>query len=355
MNGMTNISSRMAGSAAASRSRLSHGKDPKEEQKYRRQDLAAILGMEKFGPSPGTLEIKSREHRGDHILYDMTLETEPGVIMPFFMLTPPDAGSPEIPGALRGRPAVIVPHGHGSDGRYGPAGICRHEKLEENLKRFNHDIGLQFVRRGYTVFCPDARGSGDRRNPKEQGSDIDSLLSSSCTDLNNAFSSLGTCLTAAWCRDLSALTDLIIVQGWGEPGRLGVCGFSGGGLQALFFSALDRRISCTGVSGYFFKFEDCLLDSNYCSCNFIPSFPLSFDMADLGSLIAPDALIVERALSDPLSGRRGISGPRELAEDVKETYRFLDHEDMFVFSEVEGTHHFSGRDIFPFFDRHMGI
>jgi len=361
-NALENISLYTAELPSDQRTIVPPGKISGDWQKKQREALGRLLGIERFRAAPPALRIRGVNVCDDHILYDMTMETEPGVNMPFFVLTPPDGelltGSLEVDDSVCRKflcdfPAVIVPHGHGSDGRYGVAGIVRHEDLNANTERYNHDLGLQFVRRGYVVFCPDARGSGDRRNPKEQGSDPKSLLSSSCNDLNNALISLGTSLTAAWCWDLMALTNLIMEKGWGDPERIGVCGFSGGGLQALFYSALDRRIRCTGVSGYFFKFEDCMLDSNMCGCNFIPSFPLHFDMAALGALIAPGALIIEKGISDPLNGRRGIIGPRELIEVVQRVYRELGREEYFMYSEVEGGHRFSGQDIFGFFDSHM--
>ncbi|MDA3808996.1 MAG: hypothetical protein PF518_01575 [Spirochaetaceae bacterium] len=316
-----------------------------------RNSLKEILGMEKFRPADPALQIISKTVKNDYFLYDLKMNTEPEISMSFFLLTPPDVLSFSD---LNNYPVVIVPHGHGSDGRYGPAGIFRHEDMEKKQQKYNHDLGIQFVRRGFLVICPDARGSGDRRNAEDRGLEIDKLLSSSCNNLNFAFISIGTSLAAAWCWDLMSLVDLLIEKNWGDPDRIGVCGFSGGGAQALLLGALDKRVKCTGISGYFYKVEDCILTSNLCGCNFIPRFFEFFDMASLGKLIFPRSFIIEKGIDDPLNGLRGIDGPRELVEEVHRVYTMLNKDkSIFQYSEFPGVHEFNGKEIFSFFDRHL--
>lgn len=319
-------------------------------------ELKMLLGLDKYKFSDSELKIHNCSITDSYTIYDMSISTEPEIDMPFFLMTPLEAEIIDRPNSgrqLSTYPVILVPHGHGSDGRYGVAGIYRHKGMEIQQKKYNHDIGVQFVKRGYIVLCPDSRGAGDRRNPTEQGVELDKLLSSSCLDLNNAFISLGSSLIGACCWDFQRLIDLIINNKWGDSNNIGVCGFSGGGLQSLFLSALDRRIKCTGISGYFFRYEDCFLDSNLCSCNFIPSFFESYSMASLGVLISPRALIIEKGISDPLNGRKGISGPRMLTEVVKSQYQDLNYDNRYFYSEFEGSHKFNGKDVFSFFDRFL--
>lgn len=313
--------------------------------------LHEFLGLKKFTSCDPRLTVLERTEKDDHVLFDMSMNTEPGIVMPFFILAPRDTEDPADCGA----PAVIIPHGHGSDGRFGPAGIFRHPDMAVQQEKYNHDLGVQFVRRGYLAICPDARGSGDRRNPEDQGMEFENLKSSSCDNLNNAFIQLGTSLAAAWCWDLMALTSAIVDQRWGRPGDMGVCGFSGGGAQALMLAALDERIGTVGVSGYFHDFEDALLVSNLCGCNFIPGFAQRYSLAHLGELIAPRPLIIEKGIDDPLNGIRGIEGPRELVSMVKENYKKLRSPGKFEFSLFEGAHRFDGRAVFPFFERHLMV
>lgn len=318
-----------------------------------RAKLRQILGLNKFTVTEARLKIKSVTEKEDYRIFDLSMNTEPGVSMPFFLLAPPGIEIMSQIDSLENYPTVIIPHGHGSDGRYGAAGLCRHRDMRDQQNRFNHDLGVQFVRKGYIAICPDARGAGDRRNAEDQGEEIEKLKSSSCTNLNNALMMFGTSLAAAWCWDLMALVDLIIGKHWGDPRRIGVCGFSGGGAQALLLGALDKRIAIAGVSGFFYKYRDSLLSSNLCSCNFIPGFYEHYTMASLCSLIAPRPLIVERGTEDPLNGVRGIQGPQELAAEVESLYGTMNCGDEFVFSLFHGEHRFSGDDIFSFFDGHI--
>ncbi len=273
--------------------------------------------------------------------------------MPFFLLLP--ASVPSGPFSWETLPRhlmpVIVPHGHGSDGRYGVCGILRHPDLEANADRFSHALGIQLVKRGHMVLCPDARGSGDRRLKKGDGKDY--LLSSDCNDLNNALVSLGSCLTGAWVWDLMALADLLEEKGWTRG--LTVCGFSGGGLQSLYFAALDSRVKACAASGYLFKNEDCLLDSNLCGCNFIPGFVGEMDMAAVAALIAPRALIIERGTEDPLNGRRGIAGPRELVREIGASFAAAGSSEAFQYSEFQGPHRFDGKAVYPFLEEQWGL
>ncbi|WP_156888411.1 dienelactone hydrolase family protein [Spirochaeta cellobiosiphila] len=322
---------------------------PKERDVYY-DKLKESLGLEIYQQTTAHTKILGQENHGDHYCYDMTMDTEPGVTMPFFLLSPIDLKNTDT---LKKLPIVIVPHGHGSDGRYGVAGLHRHVQMEHNINHYHHDIGRQFVRQGYLVLCPDSRGSGDRREPEDSGLEPEQLKKSSCQKINNLLINQGSCLAGAWVWDLMKLIDLLLQQNWGDASRLGVCGFSGGGLQSLYLSAMDERIKCTAVSGYLHYWEDSFFLRNMCGCNFIPGINKNMNMADVACLIAPRSLILEKGKDDPLSGRSGIEGPRRLAQHIRSFYQGINKDDNFAYTEFEGSHQFGGEQIFPFFQKHL--
>ena len=80
---------------------------------------------------------------------------------------------------------------------------------------------------------------------------------------------------------------------------IGVAGYGEGGLIALFSSALDARIQATLVSGYFQQREDLWKEPIYRD---LWGVLREFGDAELASLIAPRALIVEASRGPRISG-----------------------------------------------------
>ncbi len=82
-----------------------------------------------------------------------------------------------------------------------------------------------------------------------------------------------------------------------ERSRIGVVGYGEGGLLALYAAAVDPRIDVTGVSGYFDARQDIWrepIDRN------VFGLLREFGDAELASLIAPRALVVEAAAAPSL-------------------------------------------------------
>lgn len=83
-------------------------------------------------------------------------------------------------------------------------------------------------------------------------------------------------------------------QGGRDGERLGCCGLSGGGMQTIWLTAMDDRIKCAVVSGYFYGYLDSLLKMPHnCGCNFVPDLWNHIDMGDLGALVCPRPLLIE--------------------------------------------------------------
>src|SRR5581483_4215415 len=87
----------------------------------------------------------------DHTRQRIEIQSEPGVIVTLYALIPNTAKGKRLP-------AMICPHGHSSGGKYAPSGRRDLPEIAKRIEEMNYDYGVQFVREGFIVFCPDARG-----------------------------------------------------------------------------------------------------------------------------------------------------------------------------------------------------
>jgi dienelactone hydrolase len=96
-----------------------------------------------------------------------------------------------------------------------------------------------------------------------------------------------------------ALVDWFTNEAKGDDAKIGVFGYGEGGLLALYAGALDTRIDSTCVSGYFGPRERVWEEPIYRNV-----FALldEFGDAELASLIAPRALIVEACQAPTIDG-----------------------------------------------------
>lgn len=272
----------------------------------------------------------------------VVIQTEEGVWMPLYILVPDGMEEKER------RPCMVAVHGHGSGGKYAVAGRRDIPAIKEAIERSNYDYGVQFVREGYVVFCPDARGAGERREYWMQGEDDKNFTGSSCVHLNNAAISLGYSLTG-WCVwDFMRLVDYIETLTFCDVQRIGCSGFSGGGLQILWLAALDDRIKCTVVSGYFYGCKDALFHDPHCSCNYIPHFMEYADLGDLGALVAPRPLLIESGRQDHLNGERGLDNVTEQLEVTRRAFLLHGAEEKLYHHVFEGRHCWNGEKTYSF-------
>ncbi len=309
--------------------------------------LKHITGLGKM--QPGELlqkQLESRKMEGfrrDKYI----IQTEPDVWMPFYMLVPEGLEHGEK------RAAVIAPHGHCGAGKESVAGNRENPTAKKAIERYHYDYGVQLVKAGYVVLCPDARGSGERREWMDQGESEEKQYVSSCTALNHAAMSLGQSLAGMWTFDLMRLIDFIEECTICDSGRIGCCGFSGGGLQTIWLSCLDDRIHCAYVSGYFHSFRDALLKTNSCGCNFVPGLWDTAELGDIAALIAPRGLFIESGSFDSLHGERGIVDVKEQVAITQRAYQLLGVPDNLHHHVFDGEHQWDGEKLVWFFNKYL--
>ena len=306
-----------------------------------RRKLRAITGYSTMQRAPLKPVVTGTEEADGLVRERVEIQTEPGVVMPLYVLKAADARPP--------LPAVICAHGHGSGGKVSVAGRRDIPEVAEAIGVYNYAYGVEMARAGFAAFCHDARGFGERREP-----DIP-LMGSSCLWINNMAMPLGQTVTGMWTWDLNRLIDYIQTRSDSRRGGVGCCGLSGGGLQTLWLAALDDRVRCAVVSGYFSGYEELLLEGHrHCSCNFVPGLYELVDTGDLGALIAPRPLLIETGDADPLNGRSGLKNVRSQVEVARRAYRLLGEPRAIRHHVFEGGHRWHGEKAVPWMKRHMG-
>lgn len=314
-----------------------------------RQDLRGrlreLLGLHRLVPTAPHPRVTETVQCAGYRRERVEIDTEPGVTMPLYVLIPDGLTAP-VPG-------LLAPHGHGSGGKLAVAGVADDPRIAQTIAQHNYDYGVQAVRRGYVVFCPDARGFGERRESFSAAPEH--LLNSSCQQLAHMALPLGLTVAGMWTWDLLVLLDYIQTRPEVAGQKLGGIGLSGGGLQLLYLNALDDRLACTVCSGYFYGVADSLLQlSNNCACNYNPHLWELADMGDLGALIAPRPLLIEAARQDPLNGPRGIDNVLEQVAIAQQAYNLLGAGEQLATDLFDGGHVWHGTVAFDWLARWLG-
>ena len=296
-----------------------------------RKRLAEISGIARCIPVESKAEYLRTDEVGDFCAEYYILETEPGVLMPFYLLRPENNCVGKT-NSWRERketyPVLIIPHGHGCS--------------KKETLFYQKDFVREALEDGYIVVCPDERGSGERREFPEQGDEPDRVRGNSHRELLQLGIGFGRSVigTAVW--DLMRLADWLLQLP--ETNNTLVCaGMSGGGQQTLWFAAMDERVTAAITSGYFYGVKESLIEiPQNCACNFVPHFFETADMGELGALIAPRPFFVESGEKDPLSGKSGIANVLPQMEVARKAYRLFEAETNLVHSIHPGGHQWVG-------------
>lgn len=316
-------------------------KDLAGAKRWRRTAVArlkAITGYDTMIRGPLRPRITETVACDGYTRQRIEIETEPGIVMPFYALIPPGPGP---------FPAVLCPHGHDSGGKYCPAGITDVPGVAERVKSYDYDYGVQYAKAGLIAFCPDARGFGERQELQTKRDGPGNLFRSSCQYINQMAYPLGQTVTGMWAWDLSRLVDYVKTRK-DCNGRVGCAGLSGGGLQTLWATALDERIEAAVVSGYFYGYRQSLLEQHWnCSCNYVPHLYETMDMGDVAALIAPRPLLIETGDKDPLNGADGMSNVTSQVRLAAKAYKVHRVPGNLVHDVFQGGHKWHGKKAVP--------
>jgi dienelactone hydrolase len=300
-------------------------------------ELKKLTGLD-TGESAGlNAEVVEQVHIDGFRREKVLLETEPGVIMPLYVLVPGDLKKGER------RPAVLALHGHWASGKLAVAGRTDLPEALEAIRVYQCDYGLQLVKQGFVVFCPDARGFGERREKHLQDAHGNWDQSLPCHSLNTIAVSLGRTMAGMMAWDNMRLIDYIQTRDECDGNRIGCAGLSGGGQQTMWLAAFDLRIKCAVISGYFYGCKSSLLRMPFhCACNYIPHLWEKADMGDICALIAPRPFLIETGKNDPLNGGEGLLNVYPQVEITRKAYELLNCTEKLYHDIFEGGHVWNG-------------
>ena len=310
------------------------GKTREEWEKWAlasRKTLADLLGLDKMDHVPLIPRLVETVIAEPGIKREKVLiQTEEDVWVPMYILIPENIDRPKV---------FIAPPGHQGAGKFSVAGVREIPAVADAILKYNYDYGMQLARLGFVAVCPDCRGFGERRDEALQHDDEKSFLTSSCFHLAHMAEPLGETVIGMCVWDLMKIMDYVLSRTEWDTSQVSCLGFSGGGMQTLYFSALDERVHNVFISGYLYGFKDSLLILNgNCSCNYVPHLWEHFDMGDIASLIAPRNLMVQSCRADHLNGHRGLDNVYEQMDIIRAAYRLYDAEDRIIHDIEEGGH-----------------
>ena len=119
-------------------------------------------------------------------------------------------------------------------------------------------------------------------------------------------------------------------------------------MLTLFTTALDQRITCAVVSGYFNTFRDSIMAVRHCLCNFVPGIARAAEMEDIAGLVAPRPILFETGTQDPIFPTRATQQAYQRLQKIYSVFESAQHLDIDVF---EGEHAWSGAKAYNWLDQ----
>jgi len=204
------------------------------------------------------------------------------------------------------RPAIIYCSGHSDIGfRNGPYQL----------------VILNLVKKGFIVFAFDPVGQGERI----QHYDVDFAESKiGLPTVEHSYPGAQCFLTGSslanyiiW--DGIRAVDYLLSREEVDIERIGITGRSGGGTQAAYIAAFDKRILAVAPECYTTSFERLLESMGPCDAeqNFYHGIASGIDFADLYEVRAPFPTLIITTTRDIFS----IQGARETTMEIKKMYR----------------------------------
>jgi dienelactone hydrolase len=251
--------------------------------------------------------VGSRIDEGEYSRTLITYEVEAVERVSAWLLIPRGAAP------TNGWPAVLAIHQHDNQydlGKAEPAGIAGNAM---------YAYGKELCQRGYVVLCPDLLCFEDRRPAREarQATNVMDDAGYERFEFTRRVLS-GSCLQTKYLHDLTCAVDLLASFPDVNREHLGVIGHSLGGLEALWLTWYDARITSAVSSCGFGLLRTLLRDGiNHGFAMYVPGMLEVFDLDALVGALAPRAFLLTAGEADPLFP---IDGVRSIVEQAQHTY-----------------------------------
>ena len=319
-------------------------KDVAAWQESARAKLSELLGLDRMNRElagwqtpPPVLE--DFEDRGSHTRRRGEIETEPGVVIPFWLLEPKS-------GKGKNLPLAICAHGHDSIGHDSYAGAWHDDPHRDRIESRGGPVAVQAVERGFVAIAPATRGLAEAASlPDVQGRHGKRACRA---QLIHALLAGRTAVgERVW--DIQRLLDWATGLENVDPDRILMLGNSGGGVLTLNAAAVDERITVAVPSCSFTSYTSSSGFVFHCDCCLIPRVQRELgDMADVGGLIAPRALLAVHGKTD---GLHHFPDVEKAMAHVKAVYSAAGKAERFDHRWGEQGHRFYPDLMWPFIEK----
>ncbi|MFM9331260.1 alpha/beta hydrolase family protein [Paenibacillus mesotrionivorans] len=310
-----------------------------EQQAWLRSRLKAALGGFPERDHPLRARKLERTEYKDFILERVVYTTMESVHVPVMVQIPKKGQGPW--------PAVLACHGHGS-GQRDAAGL---DELGRELEEpgIHNRFAVQLVRKGMLVVIPEIMGFGVRRMAEELKANPHY---SSCGTLASQLLMYGRTLAGMRVFEAMRALDYMASRPDVDSSRMGVFGFSGGGLIAAFTAGLDERVQAAVLCGWANTFRGSTLAMHHCIDNYLPGLLLDTEQPELAGLMAPRALFVESGDQDPIFP---VEHTRQAIAWLEAHYSAWDAPGQFAWDIHPGGHEINGRKSAEWLLRKLGV
>ncbi len=239
-------------------------------------------------------------------------------------------------------PALVCLHGHSGIYPYIREGD---DHAREKSRELELDFAPYLAEHGYVTIAPIQRGWN------ETTATVDRKESGCQRMVMNSFLA-GMTPVGLRCWDASRLLDFLQTQDGVDASRFGVAGLSGGGMVALFWAALERRVRFALVAGYYCTFKASIYSLYHCLCNCVPHMMEWGEMRDVAALIAPRPLLVISGKKDPIFP---IKATRQAYGELKNVYDLVQAGANLESDFFDGPHAWSNRKTLAFLAKHAPV
>ncbi len=305
-------------------------------QETSRMALRAKIGLAKIAASVGDhqpiVKIDEPEDLGQYTRQRGTIETEPDVRIPFWLLKPKGEGP---------WPLGIFPHGHDSRGHDTTAGVYTAEADKKRSLAEDRDVAVQAARLGFMAIAPAVRGLATDGVPDRRGRHGNRACRSH----------LMHCLVAGRTAIGERVWDMQRIIDWAaqlpdvDGRRVLMMGNSGGGMVTIFAAACDQRI---GIAVPSCSFAPTVSRSGYvfhCDCNMVPGLIELGGLPGVAGLIAPRHLLAVNGRTDALFSQAEIE---RAVSHVQRVFEASGHPDQFEHRWGDQGHRFYKDLMWPF-------
>ncbi|KRE38673.1 alpha/beta hydrolase family protein [Paenibacillus sp. Soil522] len=314
--------------------KMSDGGDWNTHRLRLRQRLTETLGdFSDYANVPLDPHELERAELDSFIRERVEYRTADGLLVPAYVVS-----SKESTGQRR--PAILALHGHGWGSRE-MVGLLPDGSPNTSVPSGHGRTVLELAARGFVVLIPEIVGFGDRLLLRDEGGG--DPKANSCFPLAAALLLAGKTLAGLRVYEASRAIDYLAMRTDVDADRIGVIGFSGGGMVASLAAALDERLRTAAIFGYTNTYRASILNRRHCLDNYLPGVLQYAEMPELLGLIAPRPLFIESGKEDPLFPARHVIDAVKVLKDI---YRIYDCEERVTLDLFEGAHEIKGRASF---------